>query len=66
MKQEDLGDEIPYLKALNRAQMTAITAKALTVKTKHPSTASVELDPSGVNSSEPLQEVVPLETTRGI
>ena len=46
--------------------MTAITAKALTVKTKHPSTASVELDPSGVNSSEPLQEVVPLETTRGI
>ena len=66
MKQEDLGDEIPDLKALNKAQMTAITAKALIVKTKHPSAASVELDPSGVNSSEPLEEVVPLETTRGI
>ena len=66
MKKKDHGDEINDLKTLKKDQMTATTAKAITVKSKHPSTASVELDPSGVNSSEPLEEVVPLETTRGI
>ena len=42
--------------------MNATLAKALTVKSKYPSNASVSLVPLGENTSDPLEEAVPLET----
>ena len=62
MKKKDLGKEIHDLVTLKKDQMTATMAKALTIKSKHPSNASVSLDPSGENSSGALEEVVPLKT----
>ena len=54
MKMEDLGNEISDLRSFNKALMTTKTAKALIVKTIHPSTAYVDLGSSGVDSSGPL------------